>query len=343
MSENKIVIKDVTCVYGKKPEKALELLKEGKTNEEIFSGTGMTIAVREMSLNIEANKIFVIMGLSGSGKSTLIKCINRLIEPDQGEILVDNENILRYSKKELQKYRQEKACMVFQEFALLPHRTLIKNVEFGLEASGISPKARKEKALAAISTVGLSGWENAYPQELSGGMKQRVGLARALASDPDILLMDEPFSALDPLIRKKMQQELLLIQKQLSKTIVFITHDINEAFFLGDRIAIIKDGKLQQEGNPMDILMNPQNDYVASFIKDVNVLQVMNVSSIMKTVNNNTVSSKTVSESSSLLHAFRQMDEYEKLSVSDCNGNIIGEISKKDIIGLLEHKAYAEK
>jgi glycine betaine/proline transport system ATP-binding protein len=282
MAETKIQIKNLTVVYGKDPAKACALLQSGKNRHEIFQSTGMTVAVQDVSLDIYQKEILVIMGLSGSGKSTLLKCLNLLLRPCQGSILVDGENILDYNKKQLREYRQKKTCMVFQEYGLLPHRTVLQNVEFGLEVAKKPKDSRRKIAQSVIDTVGLSGWENSYPHSLSGGMQQRVGLARALTNQPDVLLMDEPFSALDPLIRRQMQQELLELQTKLNKVIVFITHDINEAFYLGDRVAIMKDASLEQVGTPNEIIHQPATEYVAEFIKDVNRLQVIRLKSIME-------------------------------------------------------------
>lgn len=222
------------------------------------------------------------MGLSGSGKSTLVRLLNRLIDPTLGKIYIDGKDIVKMSKEELRKVRREKISMVFQKFALLPHRTILENTEFGLEIQGIDKAARKQRALESLKLVGLEGYENQYPDQLSGGMQQRVGLARALANDPDVLLMDEAFSALDPLIRKDMQDELLDLQSNMEKTIIFITHDLDEALRIGDRIALMKDGTIVQVGTPEEILMNPSNDYVERFVEDVDLSKVLTANHVMK-------------------------------------------------------------
>src|SRR5690554_112649 len=250
----KIVVKNLTKVFGSRPRLALDRLKKGWTKKEILQKYGQTVGVNNVSFTIYEGEFFVIMGLSGSGKSTLIRCFNLLNRPTAGEILVDGENIVKYDQNRLRKFRQEKVAMVFQQFGLFTHRTVLGNIEYGLEIKGIDKNKRREIALNTLAEVGLKGWEDKMPQELSGGMQQRVGLARALANDPDILLMDEPFSALDPLNRREMQSELLDLQAKMKKTIVFITHDLNEAFKLGDRVAVMKDGSIVQIGTPEEIL-----------------------------------------------------------------------------------------
>ena len=237
--------------------------------------------MNNVSLAVDEGELFVIMGLSGSGKSTLIRCLNLLTKPTSGQILVDDENIVEYNKKQLRGFRQKKVAMVFQNFGLFTHRTVLGNVEYGLEVRNIDKEKRRKIALEALENVGLKGWEDKMPTELSGGMQQRVGLARALANDPDILLMDEPFSALDPLIRRDMQIELLEMQAKLKKTIIFITHDINEAFKLGDRVAVMKDGKIVQQGTPEEILNNPSNEYIEDFVKTIDRTKVVQAKNIM--------------------------------------------------------------
>ncbi|RXJ98719.1 proline/glycine betaine ABC transporter ATP-binding protein ProV [Arcobacter sp. CECT 8986] len=278
--KNKLVVKNLYKVFGSSPKKAMTLLKEGINKDEIFKKTGMTIGVKDASFEIKEGEIFVIMGLSGSGKSTLVRLLNRLIEPTSGQIFIDNTNITNLTDKELIDIRREKISMVFQSFALMPHMNIIDNVSFGLELSGISKEQRYEKARIALSQVGLAQHELSYPEELSGGMQQRVGLARALANNPDILLMDEAFSALDPLIRTEMQDELLTLQSEEQRTIVFISHDLDEAIRIGDRIAIMQHGEISQIGTPEEIINNPANDYVKSFFKGVDVTSVLNASHI---------------------------------------------------------------
>lgn len=278
----KLKIENVTKIFGKNTKKAIQLLNNGESKKDILRKTGATVGVNKASFEVNPGEIFVIMGLSGSGKSTLVRMFNRLIDPTIGKIYIDGKDIVSMSKEELRKVRREKISMVFQKFALLPHRTILENAEFGLEIQGVDKTARKERALESLKLVGLSGYENQYPDQLSGGMQQRVGLARALANDPDILLMDEAFSALDPLIRKDMQDELLDLQTNMEKTIIFITHDLDEALRIGDRIALMKDGSIVQVGTPEEILMNPSNDYVERFVEDVDLSKVLTANHIMK-------------------------------------------------------------
>lgn len=278
----KLVVEGLSKIFGTKPARALPYLKKGSSKAEILKETGLTVGVNRVSFSVQEGEIFVIMGLSGSGKSTLIRLLNRLIEPSDGKILIDQQNIASMSTDELQKVRRKKMGMVFQSFALFPHRTVLQNVEYGLEIQGVAKSERAAKAKEALALVGLAGWENHYPTELSGGMQQRVGLARALANSPDILLMDEAFSALDPLIRKDMQDELLELQSSMKKTILFITHDLDEALKLGDRIALMKDGEIVQIGSPEDIMTNPANDYVARFVEDVDRSKILSASHVMK-------------------------------------------------------------
>ncbi|HMA69175.1 MAG TPA: glycine betaine/L-proline ABC transporter ATP-binding protein [Candidatus Mcinerneyibacterium sp.] len=265
-----IKVNNLYKIFGKKQNKALKMSKDGVSKKEILKKTGATIGVKNASFEVKEGEIFVIMGLSGSGKSTLLRCINRLIEPTEGEIIIDDENILGLEKKELREFRKNKFGMVFQHFGLFPYRTVVENAEFGLEIQKMEPEKRKEKAMKALKQVGLKGWESQYPESLSGGMKQRVGLARALAVDADYLLMDEPFSALDPLIKREMQDNLIDLQEEIQKTIIFITHDLDEALKVGDRIAIMKDGVIVQTGGHEEILANAKSDYVEDFVKDVN-------------------------------------------------------------------------
>lgn len=279
----KIEVKNLYKIFGTTPKKILPLIKNGLSKAEILKKTKHTVGVNNASFYVEEGEIFVVMGLSGSGKSTLVRCINRLIEPTDGEVIIDGRNIVELSSDELREVRRKKIAMVFQNFALLPHKTVIENISFGLEIQKIDKKSRLEKAHEMLQVVGLSGYESSYPSQLSGGMQQRVGLARALANDPDILLMDEAFSALDPLIRKEMQNELISLQQKLEKTIIFITHDLDEALKIGDRIAIMKDGEIVQIGSPEEILKNPANRYVETFVQDVNRAKVISASAIMKT------------------------------------------------------------
>ncbi|HHT46401.1 MAG TPA: glycine betaine/L-proline ABC transporter ATP-binding protein [Firmicutes bacterium] len=277
----KIEVRNLYKVFGPHPLQALKKLQAGLSKERLLKQTGHTVGIHNVSFTVEQGEIFVVMGLSGSGKSTLVRCINRLIEPTDGEVYIDGENVTGLSLDKLRLLRQKKLAMVFQRFALFPHRTILQNVAYGLEIQGIEKKVREEKAYEVLQTVGLKDWAAVYPEQLSGGMQQRVGLARALAVNPDILLMDEPFSALDPLIRKEMQEELMELQEKLQKTIIFITHDLDEALKLGDNIAIMKDGLIDQIGTPEEILTNPATEYVANFVTDVDRSRVLRAENIM--------------------------------------------------------------
>jgi len=277
-----IQVENLIKIFGKNTKQALELLKQGATKEEVLSKTGCTVGVNRVSFSVEAGEIFVIMGLSGSGKSTLIRLINRLVEPTSGHIYIHGEDLSALDKKELRRVRREKLGMVFQKFALFPHRTILENAEFGLEIQDVPLEERRQKATKALELVGLGHYLDQKPGQLSGGMQQRVGLARALANDPEVLLMDEAFSALDPLIRKDMQDELIDLQDTMQKTIVFITHDLDEALRIGDRIALMKDGSIVQIGTPEEILMNPANDYVERFVEDVDRSKILTAENIMK-------------------------------------------------------------
>ena len=282
---SKIEINNVYKIFGPKPKEVLEMVKGGSGKEEVLEKTGHTVGLDNVSLKIEEGETFVCMGLSGSGKSTLIRHLNRLIDPTDGEILVEGTNVMSLDTEKLIDFRRHKMSMVFQRFGLFPHKTVIQNVGYGLEMQGIEPEKRDSVSMEKIEAVGLSGFENQFPSQLSGGMQQRVGLARALATDTDIMLMDEAFSALDPLIRSDMQKQLLDLQAQLKKTIVFITHDLDESLRLGDHIGILNAGKLVQVGTPVDIIMNPADDYVEAFVKDVNRAKVIKAKIIMKPTN----------------------------------------------------------
>lgn len=273
---------ELTKVFGKQPKEAIKLLGQGLSKEEILSKTGCTVAVNKASFSVEQGEFFVIMGLSGSGKSTLIRLINRLIEPTTGSIHIEGKDISNLDKKDLRHVRREKISMVFQKFALFPHRTILENVEFGLEIQKMDKNERKKQAIKALELVGLGDYADQYPDQLSGGMQQRVGLARALANDPEVLLMDEAFSALDPLIRKDMQDELIDLQAKMQKTILFITHDLDEALRLGDRIALMRDGAIDQIGTPEEILIHPANEYVEKFVEDVDRSKILTAKHVMK-------------------------------------------------------------
>ncbi|MBU9723778.1 glycine betaine/L-proline ABC transporter ATP-binding protein [Bacillus alkalicola] len=258
------------------------MLDQKRSKDDILKETGMTVGVNQASFEVQDGEIFVIMGLSGSGKSTLVRLLNRLINPSAGNVWIDGENLAQMNDQQLREVRRKKMSMVFQKFGLFPFRTILENVEYGLEVQDIEKEKRKEKALTSLELVGLKGYEHQYPDQLSGGMQQRVGLARALANDPEVLLMDEAFSALDPLIRKDMQDELLDLQSTMKKTIIFITHDLDEALRIGDRIALMKDGSIVQIGTPEEILVHPANDYVEKFVEDIDRSKVLTAQHIMK-------------------------------------------------------------
>lgn len=264
---DKIELRNVFKVFGHREKEVMALIREGKSKDQVLAQTGCVVGVNDLSLTIRAGEVFVIMGLSGSGKSTLVRHLNRLIDPTSGQILVDGENILDYDMPALRQFRRHKISMVFQSFGLLPHRNVLENVAYGLKVRGESKVQCDERARHWISVVGLQGYEQAFVPQLSGGMRQRVGLARALAADTDIILMDEAFSALDPLIRAEMQDQLMELQRTLQKTIVFITHDLDEALRIGNRIAMLKDGQLIQVGTPQEILLTPADDYVDRFVQ----------------------------------------------------------------------------
>ena len=332
----KIEINNVYKIFGNNPKSVLPMVKEGSTKEEILDKTGHTVGLDNVSLKIEEGEIFVCMGLSGSGKSTLIRHLNRLIDPTDGEIIVEGTNVMSLNKDQLIEFRRHKMSMVFQRFGLFPHRTVIDNVGYGLEMQGIAEQQRKKTAMEKIEAVGLSGFENQYPAQLSGGMQQRVGLARALANDTDIMLMDEAFSALDPLIRSDMQKQLIDLQSELKKTIVFITHDLDESLKLGDHIGILNHGKLVQVGSPIDIIMNPADDYVKAFVKDVNRTKVIKAKTIMRSKEYiNGIDKKNlikVKEDQFIEEFLPQVvGTNANCEVVDKNGNISGYITNKEL------------
>ena len=282
-SENALIeIEGLYQIFGPHPEKVLPKVKAGASKEEVLAETGHTVGLQDINLAIQKGEIFVIMGLSGSGKSTLIRHFNRLIDPTAGQIKVNGDDVMQFPMKELTEFRRHKMSMVFQHFGLLPHRTVVENVGYGLAIKGQSKAQWEEEAKTWLETVGLGGYEAQYPSQLSGGQQQRVGLARALCTNAEILLMDEAFSALDPLIRYDMQSQLIELQDKLQKTIIFITHDLDEALRLGDRIAVLKDGKLVQVGRPVDIILDPADDYVRAFAKDVNRARALFVKNILR-------------------------------------------------------------
>ncbi|MBP1947381.1 quaternary amine ABC transporter ATP-binding protein [Virgibacillus litoralis] len=334
----KIKLEHVSKIFGSKPKSIIPKIKAGMEKDQILAETGHTVGVYDASMDIKEGEIFVIMGLSGSGKSTLIRCFNLLNKPTDGSIFIDGEDIVKFNSSQLKKIRQEKVAMVFQHFGLFNHRTIMANVEYGLEIRNISKEERREVAQKNIDIVGLGGYEDKYPDELSGGMQQRVGLARALANDPDILLMDEPFSALDPLIRREMQLELLDIQDRLQKTIIFITHDVNEAFKLGDRVAVMKDGKVNQVDTPEAIIENPANDYISDFIKDIDRSKVFQAEHVMIKPN------ALVSMKDGLNVARKEMEEngISSVFVVDRQRHLKGIVTIDDAISGLKEKKSLE-
>ena len=333
---SKIEINNVYKIFGSNPKSVLPMVKEGSSKEEILEKTGHTVGLDNVSMKIEEGEIFVCMGLSGSGKSTLIRHLNRLIDPTEGEILVEGTDVMTLSQQKLIDFRRHKMSMVFQRFGLFPHKTVIQNVGYGLEIQGKPLEELNKIAMEKIEAVGLSGFENQFPNQLSGGMQQRVGLARALATDSDIMLMDEAFSALDPLIRSDMQKQLLDLQSELKKTIVFITHDLDESLRLGDHIGILNAGKLVQVGTPVDIIMNPADDYVKAFVKDVNRAKVIKAKIIMKSTNESDDIDKTnlikVNEDQFIEEFLPQIVcSNSNCEVVDKNGNVKGYISNKEL------------
>ncbi len=329
-----IEIKNVTKIFGAEPEAAQKLLENGVSKDQVQEQTNNVVGLNRVSLEVKRGEIFVVMGLSGSGKSTLIRHVNRLIDPTAGSIKVNGRDVLSMSKEELREFRRHEVAMVFQNFALFPHRNVLKNVAYGLEVRGDDKVLREQKAREWIDTVGLAGYENSRPHELSGGQKQRVGLARALAMDSEVLLMDEAFSALDPLIRSGMQEQLLELQKKLHKTIFFITHDFDEAIRIGDRIGVLKDGELVQTGRPEDIILRPANDYVVDFVRSVNRARVIRVGAIMDKKHMEpcdfTVTDKATCEEVLPLFA-----EHDWVGVVDKNGERLGSISARQVISAL--------
>ena len=303
MDDNIIEVKHITKLYGLNKKEASKMMKEGSDKDEVYKKTGVTVALWDVNFEVKRGEIFVIIGLSGSGKSTLVRCFNHILKPTSGDITFEGKNIESFSKKELLEFRRNKISMVFQNFGLMSHRNVMDNVAYGLEVKGVSKEERQQRAVVMTKLVGLEGWETKSIDSLSGGMKQRVGLARALANDPEVLLMDEPFSALDPLVRKDMHFELLSIQRKLDKTVIFITHDINEAFKLGDKVAIMRDGKVVQIDTPENMSTNPADEYVKKFIDSADKTKVLSVKNIMMTP------SCLVRENDSPKNAIREMQQ----------------------------------
>ena len=338
----KIVCRNVWKIFGTYPQRTLDNLDPSLSRAEVQERTGHVIGVKNVSFEIRTGETFVVMGLSGSGKSTLVRCISRLIEPTAGELLIDGEDIMKYSDAQLTELRRFRMSMVFQHFGLFPHRKVIDNISFGLEIRGMDKQARREKAMQVLEKVGLHGWAEHYPRELSGGMQQRVGLARAMAVDPEILIFDEPFSALDPLIRREMQDELLSIQAEVHKTMIFITHDFLEAIKMGDHIAIMKDGEVVQIGTPEEIVADPVDDYVREFTEDVPRYKVLSVGKIMREASaelrqNGTECCREDDKLDQLIDlAIRTQGP---LAVLDGEGRVVGEIDQAMILKAMDSRS----
>lgn len=330
----KIQLRDVVKIFGRQPRgRPLEMLKEGASNGEVRDETGHVVGVSGVSLDIQQGEVFVVMGLSGSGKSTLIRCINRIHEVTDGEVLIDDEDITQVSVERLRQIRRQKTAMVFQHFALFPHKTVVENAGYGLKVQAVEPSERRERAMDALDLVGLAEWGDRYPHNLSGGMQQRVGLARALATDPDILLMDEAFSALDPLIRREMQNELLTLQQRVKKTIVFITHDFDEAIRLADRIAIMQDGAIIQTGTPEEVVTRPATPYVAEFTRDVPRAKVVSAGVLARAGTPGPVRVSAASRVGEV--AMRVFDEDQPIGVEDADGALMGVLHRQDVLDIL--------
>jgi glycine betaine/proline transport system ATP-binding protein len=329
-----IAMHGVTKIFGDDPQHALSLLQSGRSKSEVQAETNHVVGLDNVSLDIARGQIFVVMGLSGSGKSTLIRHVNRLIEPTAGEIVVNGTDVLKMSLDALRTYRRTQVAMVFQKFGLLPHRSVIDNVAYGLEVRGVGKAERLQQAAKWIEIVGLSGYEQSQPRQLSGGQQQRVGLARALALDTEIILMDEAFSALDPLIRSGMQDQLIELQKSLGKTILFITHDFDEALKIGDRIAVLKDGAVQQEGKPEDIVLRPANAHIEEFVREVNKARAIHVRSIMDKGEFEPCA-QSVSPDARCEDVLPLFAEHQWVGVVDESGQQIGRVTAKQVIKAL--------
>lgn len=334
-AEFEISCQNIWKVFGPHPERIAPMLESNRSKKEILAETGHVVAVKDVSFDVRKGEIFVVMGLSGSGKSTLVRCISRLIEPTKGKIMMHGQDVLAMNEKQLRELRRHKISMVFQHFGLFPHRRVLDNVAYALEIQGVDRVVRRERARQVLELVGLSGWERHYPGELSGGMQQRVGIARALAADPEIMLFDEPFSALDPLIRREMQDELIKLEKEMRKTIIFITHDFLEAIKLGHHIAIMKDGEIVQQGTPEELVLNPVNDYVREFTKDVPRAKVLTAGIIMQP------DQPVVFETDDLetILSVMQVKQSSTAFVKGAEGHFLGVLSLADVSGAKAHKS----
>ncbi len=345
----KIEIKNIYKIFGNEPQTILPMVQKGATKEEVLEETGHTVGLDNVSISIEEGETFVCMGLSGSGKSTLIRHINRLIDPTHGEVIVNGTNVMDLNENKLIEFRKNEMSMVFQRFGLFPHKTVIQNVAYGLEIQGKELEERNKLAMSQIEAVGLQGFEHQYPSQLSGGMQQRVGLARALATNPGILLMDEAFSALDPLIRSDMQQQLIELQSELKKTIVFITHDLDESLRLGDHIGILNGGRLVQVGTPEQIIMNPADDYVEAFVKDVNRAKVLRAKTVMIQADKINTNNIKLSEAFKVNEATyieeflpKVLADRSTIIVVDNKGDTKGYITEKELAVSLSKTSYHE-
>jgi glycine betaine/proline transport system ATP-binding protein len=333
LSQNeKISCQHLWKIYGPRPKAVYKALAAGKPKGHALENTRHIIAVKDVSFTVRGGEIFVLMGLSGSGKSTLLRCVSRLIEPTSGQIVIDGRDVIKMDKAQLRQLRRHTISMVFQRFGLFPHRRIVENVAYGLEVQGMEKNGRLDKARHMLELVGLKGWEQQYPHELSGGMQQRVGLARALAVDPQILLCDEPFSALDPLIRREMQDELIRLQKVLHKTIIFVTHNFLEALKLGDHIAVMKDGEIVQKGTPEQIVAHPANDYVKEFTKDVPRNKVLTARAIMKTADSTTSFAVTVPAATKLENLIPIVAETDGAVGVVEGGHVVGMVDRTAVM-----------
>jgi len=335
-AESKIVVRSLYKIFGDDPQRALPLVLDGIGKEELLEKHNHVLGLADINLEVEQGELFVVMGLSGSGKSTLIRHFNRLIEPTSGSIVVDGDDVVSFSKSQLEQFRREKMSMVFQRFGLFPHRTVVENVGYGLEVQRQPKEAIREQAVKWIDRVGLKGFEDHFPGQLSGGMQQRVGLARALATDAEVMLMDEAFSALDPLIRTDMQDLLLELQQQLHKTIIFITHDLDEALKLGHHIAILKDGLVVQSGDPQEIILNPADPYIEDFVRDINRARVIRARSVMTAPDGAPSGLPTVSVGDNLEAVLAKIDGNPEATVLvEREGSVVGQLSARTVLETL--------
>ena len=343
---DKIICSNIWKIFGSDEKKILENLDPNLTRDEVQEKTGHVVAVKDVSFSIQKGETFVVMGLSGSGKSTLVRCLTRLIEPTSGSVIIDDTDVTKISRNSLLDLRRNKMSMVFQHFGLFPHRTVLENISYGLEIRGEKKQDRLDKAMESLNLVGLKGWHNNYPRELSGGMQQRVGLARAMAVEPEILIFDEPFSALDPLIRREMQDELLDIQKKLQRTMVFITHDFLEAIKMGDHIAIMKDGEISQVGTPEEIVANPVDQYVKDFCEDVPKYKVLSAGKVMRkecsdeSKNLFLDKTKCIDENAKIESLIDQIceDDTAYPIISSNSGELVGEIDRTIVMKSMKSK-----